>query len=326
VAANAAIDQMLPFVLRCMQNDFAPSDVIEIYYFKSIWVWWLYALGRKADARAVLHAGPFSELGPVYDYCFENSNPGMIRPRGDTEGAEMLSADDMLMHAQYLDLLVAEEVPPASALEALPAPQAAAALGIKGVKGVALADIISCSTMVPCMLAHERLGQTEGAMECAAIILGTTSTSAQSGRIPGQAAPADMGESFNDACARAEVEAAVATVGGDGGGSGGGSSSSGGATVSLNTLEPHRHAFAHACRGRILAAQGQPTEAEVAFELAIETIAKTGWHWLTALVLRDLCTHVLDGAGRGQEGQQRLQAVVATLTCTAEDLDAFVYP
>ena len=308
-ACNTAFDRMLPFALRCMHDDFAPSDVIEIYYFKSVWVWWLYVLGRKDDARAVLHAGPFTELGSVYDYCHDNSAPGMIRPRGVTTGEAMLSADDMLMHAQYLDLLLAEELPPASALAALPGPHAASALGTKGAKGVALADIISVSTLVPCMLAHERVGHTEGALQCAAIILGaTTSTPGlKATRMPSAAVD---GESFADASDRATAEAEATS----------------GASQELNTLEPHRYAFAHACRGRILATQGKSADAEVAFELAIEAIAATGWHFLTAIVLRDLCKHVLNGAGRGEEGKQRLDEAVAQLACSVEDLDAFVYP
>ena len=42
--------------------------------------------------------------------------------------------------------------------------------------------------------------------------------------------------------------------------------------------------------------------------------------------LRDLCKHVLDGAGRGEEGQKRLEEAVSRLACSVEDLDAYVFP
>ena len=51
-----------------------------------------------------------------------------------------------------------------------------------------------------------------------------------------------------------------------------------------------------------------------------------GLHFLTALTLRDLCKHVLDGAGRGEEGQKRLEEAVSRLACSVEDLDAYVFP
>ena len=40
----------------------------------------------------------------------------------------------------------------------------------------------------------------------------------------------------------------------------------------------------------------------------------------------DLCKHVLDGSGRGDEGRKRQEEVVARLACSVDDLDTIVYP
>ena len=84
--------------------------------------------------------------------------------------------------------------------------------------------------------------------------------------------------------------------------------------------------FAYACRGRILAAQGKMEAAESAFDAACESAESGQHHFLTAVWLRDLCKHVLDGAGRGEEGRKRLEEAVSRLACSVEDLDAHVYP
>ena len=126
-------------------------------------------------------------------------------------------------------------------------------------------------TLVPVMLAHERVGNADGALESAKIILG-------------------------------------------------GDRPRGG------TESKRHHSFAHACRGRILAAQGKGDEAEAAFEAAMEAAEEGSCHFFTAIWLRDLCKHVLDGAGRGEEGRKRLEEAVSRLACSVGDLDAIVYP
>ena len=45
------------------------------------------------------------------------------------------------------------------------------------------------------------------------------------------------------------------------------------------------------------------------------------YRFLVAIALRDLCKHVLDGAGRGEEGRKRLEEAVSQLACSVEDLD-----
>lgn len=92
------------------------------------------------------------------------------------------------------------------------------------------------------------------------------------------------------------------------------------------TESKRQHSSAHACRGRILAAQDQADEAEAAFKSAAEAAEAIGHHFLTSIALRDLCKHVLDGAGRGEEGQTRLEVAVSRLACSVEDLDGIVYP
>ena len=127
------------------------------------------------------------------------------------------------------------------------------------------------STVTVCMLAHERAGSAEGALESAAIIL-----------------EADRPE----------------------GGTG----------------DTKAHSLAHACRGRILAAQDKADEAEAAFESSAAVAATYGHDFLVAIALRDLCKDVLVGAGRGEQGKKRLEEAVSGLACSAEGLDRVVFP
>ena len=60
----------------------------------------------------------------------------------------------------------------------------------------------------------------------------------------------------------------------------------------------------------MLAAQGKVAEAEAAFEEAASFSHRTGLRLYEMLALRDLKRHVLDGDGRGDEGVQRLKAVL----------------
>eukprot|EP01045_Picozoa_sp_COSAG04_P015779 COSAG04_NODE_1273_length_7466_cov_76.544319_3_plen_81_part_00 len=76
----------------------------------------------------------------------------------------------------------------------------------------------------------------------------------------------------------------------------------------------------------IMASQDKADEAAAAFEAALEITTAYGWHFLTAITLRDLCKHVLDGVGRGEEGRKRLEEAVSRLACSLEDLDTIVFP
>ena len=177
--------------------------------------------------------------------------------------------DDWLVHAQFLEILLADEAPPASALAELPEPQAVPRLGLC-VDWGSHTDYHVSTTLV-CMLAHERLGSPDGARACATVII-----------------EAERHE--------------------------------GGTPCRL------RHSFAHACRGRLSAAEGKMDEAETAFEAAVEVATACGSHFFAALALRDLCKHVLEAAGRGEEGKRRLAEAVSGLACSVEDLDGIVYP
>ena len=167
-AANMAFDHMLPLAFCCL-NEWSPPSVSDIWYLKSVWPLWLYFLGRKEDARAVLHAGPYDELPPQFDWIAK-AGGALWRPRGvagDHPG--ILGADDFLAHAQFLDVLVADEPPASKILAALPEPEPAAMLGVLCSWG-SLGNY-HFSTVLVAMLAHERLGSTTSAMKCAAIIL-----------------------------------------------------------------------------------------------------------------------------------------------------------
>eukprot|EP01045_Picozoa_sp_COSAG04_P000395 COSAG04_NODE_9_length_43480_cov_106.113806_8_plen_362_part_00 len=268
VAATTALDRMYPFALRCAE-DWSVTDIYEHYYFKTTWPFWLYFFGRKEDARALLYAGPFDELEPIFDWLSDNSTAGVLLARGATEGGGLGATDDFLMHGKFLELLLTDEAPLTSALALLPEPRVAADLGLTLPWGNFFATYFS--TITTCMLAHERAGSAEGALASAAIIL----------------------------C---------------------GDRTKGG------TEDHILHCLAHSCRGRILAGQGKADDAEAAFEAALAAAAPFDFHFLTAIALRDLCRHVLDGAGRGEEGRKRLEEVVARLACSVEDLDGYVYP
>jgi hypothetical protein len=277
-AANAAFDRMLPAAFRCCE-DWAPTEVFVLWYIKSIWPFWLWAMGRKDDARAVLHAGPFEALEPMYDWIAENTGPGLMAPRkihrDADEHASPFTADDFHEHARFMEVLLADEAPPASSTAELPNPQDAAMLGVCSRTGDSeiwgAVSSYHFSTRQVCMLAHERVGNSDQALACAEITL-----------------KADRAHGGTDS--------------------------------------RWHHAFAHACRGRILASQGSADEAEVAFEAAVEATEADGLHFFTAIWLRDLCKHVLDGAGRGEEGQKRLAEAVSRLACSVEDLAGVQYP
>ena len=81
-----------------------------------------------------------------------------------------LAADDILVHAQFLELLLVEDAPPVSAVAKLPEPEVAATLGSTFPWGSVLSEA-GAITMIPAMLAHERAGNPEGALACVAIIL-----------------------------------------------------------------------------------------------------------------------------------------------------------
>ena len=200
----------------------------------------------------------------------------MVRPRGEEPSEENAPlfwvADDFVAHAKFLEILLDDEAPPASALAKLPEPKVAAKLGMTlAFPSGSCMEFIGAVSMVPALLAHERLGSIDGALECAAIIL--------------DADRAEGGSKFS-----------------------------------------RIRSFAHACRGRILAAQGKMEAAESAFDAACESAESGQHHFLTAVWLRDLCKHVLDGAGRGEEGRKRVEEAVSRLACSVEDLDGHVYP
>ena len=66
--------------------------------------------------------------------------------------------------------------------------------------------------------------------------------------------------------------------------------------------------------------------AEAAFEAACELAEAGKMPFLTALAVRDLCTHVLDCTGQSEEGRKRLDEVVSHLACSVDDLAAIVLP
>ena len=250
-------------------------SALELLYFKGIHVLWLLMVGRKADARKLLDAGPFDDLEQYWDSVCEMQPGKNMRPRGvepsADEGQLLWSIDDLLAQSRFYEILAADEAPLASALDELPEPHAYAKLGLTFLPGGSSAQFVEASSVVPAMLAHERVGRADGALACAALIL-----------------EGDRSE-------------------------GGGGQS-------------RTRSFAHACRGRVLATQGKMEAAEVAFEASIALAEAAKNPFVAALALRDLCKHVLDGAGRSEEGRKRLEEVVSRLACSVEDLDAIVIP
>jgi hypothetical protein len=78
----------------------------------------------------------------------------------------------------------------------------------------------------------------------------------------------------------------------------------------LMDLRPTTHSRAHALRGRMLAKLGKTADAEAEFEKAVEIAHRTGIRLYEMFALRDLKKCILDGDGRGEEGTQRLKAVL----------------
>ena len=73
---------------------------------------------------------------------------------------------------------------------------------------------------------------------------------------------------------------------------------------------PTTQALGHSLRGRVLASQGEAAEAEAAFEEAAEAAHSKDLRLFEMFALRDLKKCVLDADGRGDEGTQRLKAVL----------------
>lgn len=73
---------------------------------------------------------------------------------------------------------------------------------------------------------------------------------------------------------------------------------------------------AHALKGRCLAALGKLQESEVAFELALTSIAGFELFFFDVLCLRDMKVHVFDQDGRTDEGTKRLKASIHMLLGT----------
>ena len=104
--------------------------------------------------------------------ALQNSGP-LVRPRGlqpTDDHPGVLAVHDLLAHAQFLEILLADDVPSTSALAALPEPDVTAMLGVHSPWG-SLAAQYHFSTTLMAALAHERLGCAQGALVCASIIL-----------------------------------------------------------------------------------------------------------------------------------------------------------
>lgn len=61
-AADETLDLLLPAVRTILADYSGVTDIFEIHWFKTSWVFWLFTLGRRAEAKEVLHAGPFDSL------------------------------------------------------------------------------------------------------------------------------------------------------------------------------------------------------------------------------------------------------------------------
>ena len=85
------------------------------------------------------------------------------------QGVELISADDILVQMQCMEIIVTDGPLDASALDGLPEPREAYMLGVLNSWGSYCNGQVP--TTVPPRLAHERLGCTGYALECAAIIL-----------------------------------------------------------------------------------------------------------------------------------------------------------
>eukprot|EP01052_Picozoa_sp_SAG31_P023688 SAG31_NODE_1969_length_6771_cov_17.211331_7_plen_1242_part_01 len=165
-AANVALDQMLPSIRACIANR-DTADVFPLLMTKSLWIFWLEFLGRREDARALLHQRTTGSLESDFDWFEEVCDPGLLRPRGFTQKGQVWgSCDGFMNQAFFLDVLVAEEPALPSLLDKLP-PPAQFAHFIKG-SYCAVADWVST---VPAMLAHERCGQGDSAMAFTSVVL-----------------------------------------------------------------------------------------------------------------------------------------------------------
>ena len=66
-AATRAFDRMLPAAHHCL-DDCTAAEVLECIAIENNWPFWLFCVGRHADARALLHAGPFNNLESFVDW------------------------------------------------------------------------------------------------------------------------------------------------------------------------------------------------------------------------------------------------------------------
>lgn len=174
-AANAAVDRMLPAMRRC-QDEHNPRDIMELGWFKGIQTLWLSIMGRKADARKLLYGGQIHDQENFWDWYCDDIPGGQMRPRGqspsDDKPGTLGTTEDYLVHGQFLEILVADEAPPASVLRKLPEPQVCAKLGlVSSFPSGSVAQLVKAVTMVPAMLAHERAKSSDGALACAKVIL-----------------------------------------------------------------------------------------------------------------------------------------------------------
>ena len=79
--------------------------------------------------------------------------------------------------------------------------------------------------------------------------------------------------------------------------------------------------MAHRCRGRVLAARDRMDEAEAAFEAAVAAAASCELWLLEAMAVRDLTRHVLEPAGRAQDGRKRLAQIVEKMASSEAELE-----
>ena len=78
------------------------------------------------------------------------------------------------------------------------------------------------------------------------------------------------------------------------------------AGVAQDQIDVASEAQGHVLSGRLHAAQGHRAEAEAAFEAAADVSRRTDQGLSELFALRDLKRLVLDGDGRGDEGERRL--------------------
>jgi hypothetical protein len=116
-------------------------------------------MGRKEDARTVLHAGPYEGcLEKQLDYLADHGAPGFYKARGTTSSDGFCSIEDLVHQAQHMAVLFMDDkalqADRSSLLANLPPrPECLPGLLTNGAFSV-----------VPAMLARERLGDAAGAM------------------------------------------------------------------------------------------------------------------------------------------------------------------